>query len=542
MTRNDTQLDTRSKFERYLENAFGCDIRSLALFRVVMGIILLVDLATRFPYIHAFYTDDGFFTRNLCRTFFSEGYWSFHLLSGSEEFQVALFFIAAVFAVALTFGFQTRIALIASWLLLISLHVRNPLLLNSGDTLLRAMMFWSIFLPLGRYCSIDAWLQKRKGKEASTENRKVVLSGASFAIIIQLCFMYWFTGIAKYNDAWLNGQALEYVLRMDLFIKPMGKQLLEFPQLLKVLSIGTVWIEIIGPFLLFLPKITRQMRILMILAFFSLHLGILITISVGLFSAISMMGWLPLIPSVVWDKLGRLTGLFKLPDMTPLRSSNSVRGWRLASSALAIALVLYLLVWNVRNIETLEDSESEFVRNAYTAMDTALVEPWLGRDSNSDLCTEYMGRVTMLAQEFEMFGPVPETNQWFVYRAKLENGKTVDLLHGGPASDERPDPVMEILPNHRWRKLHRNLMRYSHARYREPLAQYACKMWNREHGEDEQIVKMDMVSFVEPIRPGQTPGNFVEVKMASVKFREDAELGAFNDLLNAIEGGGSIFP
>jgi hypothetical protein len=43
-----------------------------------------------------------------------------------------------------------------SFLMLVSVHGRNPTLMQGGDHLMRAMLFWSIFLPLGARWSFDA--------------------------------------------------------------------------------------------------------------------------------------------------------------------------------------------------------------------------------------------------------------------------------------------------------------------------------------------------------------------------------------------------
>src|SRR5689334_7578495 len=49
-------------------NAFGIDARSLALFRLALGALLLVDLAVRATDLNVMYTDDGMFSRaEICR-------------------------------------------------------------------------------------------------------------------------------------------------------------------------------------------------------------------------------------------------------------------------------------------------------------------------------------------------------------------------------------------------------------------------------------------------------------------------------------------
>jgi len=81
---------------------------------------------------------------------------SVHLAAGSVELVGALFAVQALVAVALLVGYRTRIASVLVWLLWASLHARMPLVLNGGDTLLRLVLFWAMFAPMGARFSVDA--------------------------------------------------------------------------------------------------------------------------------------------------------------------------------------------------------------------------------------------------------------------------------------------------------------------------------------------------------------------------------------------------
>ena len=155
-------MRSRGKLLNALEGSFGIDLRSLALFRVALGIFILADLAVRAADLAVFYTDSGVLPRGVLIDHF-KSFWNFsvplidfsynvsiHLASGNVWFQAALFLIAAFFAVMLIFGFHTRTAVCVSWFLLVSLQVRNPLVTQGGDVLFRMLLFWSMFLPLGQ--------------------------------------------------------------------------------------------------------------------------------------------------------------------------------------------------------------------------------------------------------------------------------------------------------------------------------------------------------------------------------------------------------
>ncbi len=128
---------------------FAIDVRSLAALRIAVGVLLLVDLATRWSLLGTLQTDDGPLPRVLVRRQAVEASLSLHMLGSSEPFIASLFAVAAMLAVMLTVGYRTLYATIGSWVMLTSLHLRGPVLTDSGDTLLLQLLFWSLFLPLG---------------------------------------------------------------------------------------------------------------------------------------------------------------------------------------------------------------------------------------------------------------------------------------------------------------------------------------------------------------------------------------------------------
>src|SRR5689334_4327307 len=109
-----------------LEELFGIDLRSLALFRMGLALLILFDLIFRSFSLRTFYTDWGVLPRYvLLEKFVGIGHLSLHLINGTTIFQVILFLIAGLFALALLVGYRTQWATFFSWLLLLSLHSRN---------------------------------------------------------------------------------------------------------------------------------------------------------------------------------------------------------------------------------------------------------------------------------------------------------------------------------------------------------------------------------------------------------------------------------
>src|SRR5947209_5535432 len=104
-----------------LRKLFGIDIRSLALIRVCLGMLLFVDLLQRSTNLVLFYTDSGILPRS-AEFLFSPNAPSIHFSSGQTEIQILFFIIEAIFALLLIVGYHTRTATIVCWLFAFSLN------------------------------------------------------------------------------------------------------------------------------------------------------------------------------------------------------------------------------------------------------------------------------------------------------------------------------------------------------------------------------------------------------------------------------------
>lgn len=135
-------------FRQRLAEIFGLDLRSLALFRIPLALVVLVDLSVRFSQVTAHYSGLGVLPLgSLSKVSASPFYWSIFALSDSVLVQSILFIVAIAIALLLLIGYHTRLATIATWALIVSLHHRNPLLLFAADDVIRAVLFWAMFLP-----------------------------------------------------------------------------------------------------------------------------------------------------------------------------------------------------------------------------------------------------------------------------------------------------------------------------------------------------------------------------------------------------------
>jgi len=495
---------------------FGIDPRSLAVFRIAAALILLYDQCLRLSDLEFFYTDGGVAPVDVVRSQ-PMWDWSLHFLDGSPLLQTTLFALAMVFSVSLLVGYRTWLSTFFCWLLLASVQGRVPLVGNGGDLLLRLMLIWGLFVPLGRCWSVDAWRRARRDRTGGGADSPVpaslrpVVSIGTAAMLLQLCFMYFFTGIYKWNtdwlgDDWTGGEAIQWSMHFDYFALPAARYLAQFPELLRWLALATVLLELLGPVVVFFPWQTGKIRMAMILAFAALHAMIQATLTVGIFSVASMMGWLLFLPAGFWNHratqgLLRWIGAARLTsaaDESAASRQPASWSWRrlggFAWQAVCAALLLVVLMYNISPI-------------AHEAMSSSKQQrAWLKWLMLSDTAAHYADNAT-LQQQWTMFRFSPKLDGWYVARATLADGRVIDLLQDGrPATDDKPQLPSACFPNQHQRYYFRYLQDDHYAQYRQPAAEFLFRRWNDSHGPDEQIVRLELIWYGELLDPAGEGG------------------------------------
>jgi hypothetical protein len=273
------------------------DSRTLALFRILMGLLILGDLMARASTFSMFYTEDGLAPQSLAQERTVDYAFSFFYFTTSTPVIAALFVVHGVIAVQLILGYKTRIATILSFLFVISLDNHNPLITSHADSLFRLIFFWAMFLPLGERWSIDA-IQR------GTPGRPVITNLASAAILFQMLYMYVVNAALKtQSDTWTDGTATPIVFGLDDMTYFLAVYLREFPTLLGYG--GYLWFGMLlfSPLLMILPGLPRTLLTAM---FVMVHFSFAVTVRIGGFGWVAIAGVILFLPSWFWDTLGRL--------------------------------------------------------------------------------------------------------------------------------------------------------------------------------------------------------------------------------------------
>ena len=308
------------------------DLRALAVLRIGIACLLLADLAFRLPHIDPLLTDGGWLDGR------PGGAWptpSLHALSGAYAWHVSLFVIAAVCALGLLVGWRTRLMLVLSWLLHLSLVHREYHMMDVGDSVLSQAMWWCLFLPIADVASLDA---RRRGPTTATH----VCSVASLGLLLLPACVYGFAGLLKLrNPPWQDGEAVRMAIQDDTWTLPLGSWLMAHDAPLAWMTYATLATEVGGPLLLFLPLWFPKLRTLgvLLLAGFTASMGL--TIWLGLIPFVMLTALIPHLPSRVWRR-DPTTALACVPRRRGLRGV-------LAAGVSTLAL-LYVLLSNVDSL------------------------------------------------------------------------------------------------------------------------------------------------------------------------------------------------
>ncbi|OGI19969.1 MAG: hypothetical protein A3B68_00295 [Candidatus Melainabacteria bacterium RIFCSPHIGHO2_02_FULL_34_12] len=442
-----------NKISSKLKELFGIDLRTLALFRICLAVIIIIDLLQRLRDLDAFYVDNGVFPRTVLINNYSNLYnFSFHLSNGSYGIQLIFFIVALIFAFCLLIGFQTKIATLLSWIFMVSLHVRMPFILIGGDELLRMILFWSIFLPLGARFSLDGILNPPKEKLPEK-----MFSAASVTLLSQILILYWFSVVFKSRTPeWQDGSAIYYALCQDHYLTRFGKILFQHPDIMKTLTHASFWFEMIGPVLLFMPFFTSIFRVIIISAFIVFQSTMGLCIELTLFPWVSSIAMLPYLPIPK-----TFSHFSQEPAGTNINSSRFI-------NILVSFLFIYVLWWNLGTI------------NERFKIPERL--QWIGYSLRLD-------------QKWSLYCPLASVSYWYVIPAKLRDGTEVDLFQDGKkVSWKKPDYATYSYKNRHWRgyMLHLAWFEYSRNLLFPHYCAYLYRKWNEKHPYAKQIKEIQI--------------------------------------------------
>lgn len=473
--------------------AFAVDLRSLAAFRIGLGLVVVADALLRTRDLGLMFAGDGMLPPTLIRSFYADPCaWSLALACDADWWGAVVLAGEAAAGLFLAAGCCTRFATVAAWVAVVSVLRRTAPATNAGDAWLACLLLWGMFLPLGAAWSCDA----RGGR------RGAVISTASTMLVLQVAVVYLAAGLSKCNPAWLTGNAIRFAFSVHDHGSALGDWLFAGGWLARPLAWCVLALELAGPIVL-LSWPAARVRLPVCCLFLVFHAVSCLTMNVGLFGYVGIVAWLPLLPAAAWDAYG--LGVGTEPAATTGAESRAGRWLCLAAGGLALVSLLHDIT------------------------------PW--RSVPLPRAVASLVQLCCMHQEWAMFGAVQPQEQWAYARAELTDGRVIDLLRGGrPLEAERPSGGFWSLPHHRWHKLVWVLPRPQYRCFAAPMAAALAQDWNRRHPSGPRVVRLEL-RFA---RLGRTPEDDTlhDLLLAAWPPRTAAGAGNLERLLDRLDAAG----
>ncbi len=426
------------------------DSRPLALFRIVFSLLLLKDAVYHIFLAGVFYSDLGVVPRSTMLELVRQTRFSFMDAIGQDWLAGLFFVVWCIVLLGMLVGYRTRLMVILNFLIILSVHERNLWVLNGADTVMRVLSFWILFLPLGRYYSIDAIRLPDRSRTAFAFPLRMIQ--------LQIALIYFFTFIMKFHgEMWRNGEAVYYSLQLQGFTHATGDWLVanvpyEFFQVNTYLTLFT---EATFLFLVFMPILQPYLRILGLLLGTGLHFGIAIFMSVPNFSMVLIGSYLLFFQPewLQWLERQFTKAYFPIPKITDAHLTKR----RIVIVLFTGFMMFNVIGWNLWRMRP----HGRPLGSQLSDIQTHLVQ--------------YLG----LWQVWDMFSPNPSRgDSWMVVIGRFEDGREVDLRTLGDYTGER----LRFLfgPDVRWKKFDENANVSGNTPLLEAWGSYYCRIYNIE--------------------------------------------------------------
>ena len=477
------------------------DTRSLAVFRIGIALLIIADLLSRSRNFQFYYTDDGVVSQSIAQWWTGDAFSIFYYTS-DPTIIAALFVLHGLIALQLLVGYYSRVAMILSFLFVVSLDHHNPLVLSYADTLFRLLCFWGCFLPLGERWSVDAVHRDRSPRTS-------FIGLAGFFAMLQLIVMYFVNGVNKYpSELWRSGEGTPLVFGIDEMTFLLGDTMRQFPTLLEFG--GQLWFVmlLVSPLLLLLYG---RWRLPLVGLFMGGHLAFALTVRIGAFAYVALVGLVLFVQTEFWttgkiaiQRVGLISSIadtatrlqqrvddwprYRLPEST---QETRTKAYQLSIGIIAagILVVVATILLSVGGVVHADEPAGE-------ERVIAAVEETPGVQQ-IEATASYFG---VEQPGWSIFaGPDPRTtDRYYVFAAETTDGQQIDLYFNRSLSYDRP--YQQLNRQHRTYRMRfymNSIRRGSSPQSQELLAEYLCTQWAESN--DTAITHLNMYAVREDI-------------------------------------------
>lgn len=299
--------ETRPPIHREFESTFlSLDFQALSLFKIAISVYLLSDFyVSVYPYFEDFYGNSGIVPLSVLVGEIHQ-LSSFNILPYVKAFDIFRF--GGVFAplyttatLALAFGYRTGWSNALVFVLNGYLYWLNPYINSGAETLAHLLLLWSLFLPVGRYWSVDAALD-------SAPRRRPYPILPFVAMRLQIASLYVFAALFKLAGLpWRDGIAVTWAFSDGVFGSTSSGLFLvhHAPALLHVMNYLVIAFQLSFPFLIYCPWRNDFVRAIALICSAAMHASFIFFLNVGGFPYICLVMLSLLVPDKWFDRLLR---------------------------------------------------------------------------------------------------------------------------------------------------------------------------------------------------------------------------------------------
>ncbi len=290
-----------------LGETISVDIRSLAFARIVLGALLAITFVNFALYAPQLMSDSGVFPREMSLEVTRWREFSFLLANGSAEFQRLVLIGSSIFAFLFACNIIPRTSLFVCWVMFYSVTFRSTEYNFGLCPAMLGVLFWGLFAPWHR---APSWpiISMRDRSAADIRVRSWALVG----MFLTCAAVSYGAGLAKFKNfgAWfVNYQALELDLVYYTNVNPITRVLGSIPYFFQLASPLVVLVELGAPLLLLIPVYRSALVTLALTMATVVYVGIALSIHVGIFPLIPLVGFYLLIRGGFWEWCARRTSL-----------------------------------------------------------------------------------------------------------------------------------------------------------------------------------------------------------------------------------------
>lgn len=364
--------------------------------------------------------------------------------------------VQVLLSVMLIVGYKTRLASIASWILYLSLTLRNTWLNFILDRYFHHLLFYSMFLPLdGAWTIVEAKTYKH-------DPRQTFISPGTIALKVLITWLYWDAGYGKYTDplqGWtLNAKPLP---ALDTYVRHTVAARIVYgllgPTGLRYMTPTVVYAEMFcAPVCLLGSLIGNKLLVYAtVIGMCFIHIGIAFTMrNTVLLSLVACAAWCIFLPSGVGIDLG-------------LRSSSESK-------------------YNAREARLQHHSVSTLIKTygLSTLIIVAFASGSIWFEMFSEQCNQSHKHIwsTLLHNRWNVFVGAEEYVTWEIAPGQLADGSIVDVwTKSNEVSWDMPGagaPCTSTARAGRWRSY--PYLAGLQGEDGEVLWSYLCRQWNEE--------------------------------------------------------------